>query len=253
MPAAGKSAPGKAQGPGTAHALTALLPRTFDLQAVLRDVISPLGESTFSELDFNGNVQTKLKEIWPKTMTLFQFETASLRCKESVYADVSDAYQSHIDFVKTKWDSGIGIANLLSYDKAMRQKYAEHPDLGFPLEDQMLVFKHLITPNLLRMQQVDGPVAGPLGKRTTNDAPRSGSKGGGGNGGPSRSVQHTESCYSFGCHGGVLGCDGSCREDRKHFCLKCGVDYGKQVPKCPKGHKGNVCVLKNTYSNKLAK
>ena len=52
---AGKSAAGKAQGPGTAHALTALLPRTFDLHAAIRDHVKPLGESTVSELDSDGN------------------------------------------------------------------------------------------------------------------------------------------------------------------------------------------------------
>jgi len=205
-------------------------------------------------------VRTKLKELWPKTMTLLQFQTASARCKESVYVDVSDAYQAHVDFVTTKWDSGIGTANLLLYDKAMRQKYTEHPELGFPQDDQMLVFKHLITPNLLSRTyaQQEAPEPAAAGKRAANGAPKypqKGNSGGSNGGGPSRGgkqPQAEEGCFHFGRHQGVTGCDGTCREDRKHFCLKCGVDYGKAVKSCPKNHRGNECVPKTTH-NKWSK
>ena len=236
----------RAQGPGTASALTALLPKTFDLASCIRDLVKPISERTVSELDADGNVQRKLTETWPATITLLQFLTATQRCKNTVYVDVQDDYQLHVDNIVSKWDDNYGTENLLKYDKAMRQRYVENPELGFPTEDSALVFKYLFTPNLFRnnpRQDHDGPVAGQK-RMASGPANKAGAAANGGGATRPRQQPSENGCWMFGRHGGSAGCDG-CTPKRPHFCLACNQDYGYGVSKCPvAAHKGNICTFK---------
>ena len=103
-------------------------------------------------------------------MSLLQFLTAAERCKNAVYAGVAEDYQSHVNFITEKWDDGYGTVNLLKYDKAMRQRFAESPERGFPPTDTDLVFKYLITTPSLIFDEQDHCATGAAGSVLRREA-----------------------------------------------------------------------------------
>ena len=107
-------------------------------------------------------------------LTVSEFVMCSRAAKHSsLYREVQDDFQSLTDDCLSKIDEGYPLADILAYELAMRQRFAENPDFCLGVPDLQLLHKYLITPQLMRNMRVASTTAASSGRSGVSRSPGS--------------------------------------------------------------------------------